>query len=122
MRAELCQLLKDGINLVGGCVTCGWGKNRSDKYKEIQSQYGPLGLLEVPISKIIELMEAVPCEDTKRKYYSGLDGRHGRYCHEMPTHGKTLTEKLETIKKKVCICLDCIRSSDAAMPHRFQHE
>ena len=122
MRAELCQLLTDGINLVGACSECGWGKNRSDKYKGIQSQHEPLGLLKVPVSKIIGLMEAVPCEHTERKPRFGPPGRPRRYCHEMPTHSETLTGKVETMKKKVCICFDCVCSSDAATPHRFQHE
>jgi hypothetical protein len=118
MRAELCQLLKDGINFVGGCSECSWGKNRSDKYKILQSDYGPLRMLEVSISEIIKSMKAVSCEDMARTYHSGYRG----YYHEAPTHSETLAGKLEAIKKKVGICLDCVRSSDAATPCRFQHE
>jgi hypothetical protein len=119
MRAELCQLLKDGIDFIGGCSSCGWGKNRSDKYKILLSEYGPLKMLEVPISDIIKKMEKVSCEDMERTYHSG--SYHGYY-HEAPIHGKTLPGKLESIKKKVSICLDCVQSSDAATPCRFQHE
>jgi len=119
MRAELCQLLKDGINFVGGCSDCGRGKNRSDKYKILQSDYGPLKILEVPISELIGKMKAVSCEDMARTYHSSsLRG----YYHEAPTHSETLAGTLEAIKKKVGICLDCVRSSDAATPCRFQHE
>jgi hypothetical protein len=120
MRAELCQLLKDGINFIGGCSSCGWGKNRSDKYKILQSEYGPLRMIEVPISEIIKSMEAVSCDDMARTYHSA--GSYRGYYHEAPTHSETLAGKLETIKKKVSICLDCVRSSDAATPCRFQHE
>lgn len=121
MRAELYQLLKDGI--IGGCSSCGWGKNRSDKYKTLQSEYGPLRMLEVPISEIIKSMEAVSCEDMARTHHSsGGTGSYRGYYHEAPTHSETLAGKLETIKKKVGICLDCVRSSDAARPCRFQHE
>jgi hypothetical protein len=117
MRAEVCQLLKDGINFVGGCSACDKGKNRSDKYKILQSDYGPLKMLKVPISEIIEKMKAVSCEDMARTYHSDIRG----YYHEAPTYSETLARKLETIKKKVGICLDCVRSSDAATPCRFQY-
>jgi len=119
MRAEICQLLEDGINFVGGCSDCSWGKNRSDKYKMIQSNYGPLRRLEVPISEIIKSMEAVSCEDMARKLHSS---NYSRYYHEAPTHSETLDGKLETIRKRVGLCLDCVRSSDTATPCRFQHE
>jgi hypothetical protein len=119
MRAEVCQLLKDGRNFIGGCSSCGWGKNRSNKYKIILSEHGPLRVLEVPISEIIKRMEAVSCEDMARTLHSTS---FGSYHHEAPTYSETLAGKLETIKKKVGICLDCVRSSDAAMPCRFQHE
>jgi hypothetical protein len=119
MRAELCQLLKDGINFVGGCSDCSWGKNRSDKYKILQSNYGPLRILEVPISEIIKSMKAVSCEDMARTYHSSS---YRGYYHEAPTYSETFAGKLETIKKKVGICLDCVRSSDAATPCRVQHE
>jgi hypothetical protein len=118
MRAELCQLLQDGINYVGGCSTCGWGKNRSDKYKMIQSNYGPLKMLEVPISDTIKIMEAVSCEDMAHRKYHGGGGAY----HEAPTYNETLAGKVEIIKRKVDICLDCVRSNDAATPCRFQHE
>jgi hypothetical protein len=54
MRAELCQLLKDGVDFIGGCSDCGRGKNRSEKYQILQSEYGGLKMLEVPISEIIK--------------------------------------------------------------------
>jgi hypothetical protein len=111
MRAELYQLLDDGIKFVGGCSACGFGKNRSDKYKMIQSNYGPLKMIEVPILDIIKGMEAVSCEDMARTYHSGS---YRGYYHEAPTHSETLAGKLETIQRKVGICLDCVRSSDAA--------
>jgi hypothetical protein len=117
MRAELCRLLNDGIKFVGGYSQCGFGKKRSDKYKMIQSDYGPLKMLEVPISDIIKSIKAVSSEDMMARIYH----RNGSY-HEAPTHSETLAGKLEPIKKKVGICLDCIRSSHAATPCRFQHE
>src|SRR6266536_891598 len=117
MRAELGQLLVKGMN--GGCSSCGWGKTRSDMYRLLHSEYGPLVMLEVPISDIIEKMETVPSADMERTYHS--NGSRG-YWHEAPTHSETLPGKLETMKKKASICLDCVRSGDAATSCRFQHE
>lgn len=116
MRAELGQLLIKGMN--AGC-SCGWGKNRSDKYTLLHSEYGPLGMLEVPILDIVKEMEKVSTEDMKQTYHSGS---FGSYYHKAPTHGETLPGELETMKKKASICLDCVRSGDAATPCRFQHE
>jgi len=116
MRAEVCQLLKDRINFVGGCFDCSRGKNRSNKYKILQSDYGPLKTLEVPISEIIEKMKAVSCEDIARTYYSSS---YSGYYHKALTYSETLAGKLEFIKKKVSICLDCVQSSDTATPCRF---
>jgi hypothetical protein len=113
MRAELGQLLIKGKN--AGC-SCGWGKNRSDKYTLLHFQYGPLGMLEVPISDIVKEMEKVSTEDMKRTRRSS-----GCY-HEALTYSETLPGKLETMKKKASICFDCVRSGDAATPCRFQHE
>ncbi len=118
MRAELCQLLKDRINFVGDCSECGWGKNRSDKYKILECNYRPLRMLEVSISEIIESMKAFSCDDMAQKYHSSYPS----YYHVAPTRSETLAGKLEAIKKKVGICLDCVRSSDAATPCRFQHK
>lgn len=72
-------------------------------------------MLKVPISEIFKKMKAVSCEDMARIYYLGIRG----YYYKALTYSKTLTGKLETIKKKVSICLDYIRSSNAIMPCRF---
>jgi hypothetical protein len=108
MRAELGQLLIRGMN---GC-SCGWGKNRNDKYKVLHVEYGPLKMLEVPISEIIEKMQAVSCEDLERTFHSS---NYGSYYHQAPTYSETLAGKLETIKRKVGICLDCAQSGGAAV-------
>jgi hypothetical protein len=115
MRAELSQLLFEGKN--SGC-SCGWGKNRSNKYALLLLNW-PLEMLEVSISDVVERMEKVSCEDMERTYHSST---YGGYYHEAPIHGETLSGKLETMKKKVSICLDCVRSDDAATSCRFQHE
>jgi hypothetical protein len=116
MRAELSQLLIEGKN--AGC-SCGWGKNRSDKYTLLLSEYGPLVMLKVPISDIVKKMEKVSSEDMEKKYHS--ESYRGYY-HEALTHGETLPGKLETMKRKASICLDCVRSGNGATPCRFQHE
>jgi hypothetical protein len=116
MRAELSQLLINGKN--AGC-SCGWGKNCSDTYTLLLSEYGPLKMLEVPLSDIIKKMEKVSYKDMERTWHVG---NVRNYYHEAPIHGETFPGKLRTIKTKASICLDCVRSSDAATPCRFQHE
>ena len=60
-------------------------------------------------------MKAVLCEDMARIYYLDIHS----YYHKALTYSETLTGKLETIKKKVSICLNYVRSSDATTPYRF---
>ena len=98
---------------VAGC------KNRSDKYTLLLSEYGPFEMLKVPISDLVKKMENVSSEDIERTYHSR---DYKGYYYEAPTNGETLPGKLETMKKKASICLDCVRSGDAATPCRFQHE
>ena len=72
-------------------------------------------MLKVLISEIIKKMKAVSCEDIARTYHSSIRG----YYYKALTYSETLAGKLETIKKKVGICLDCVRSNNAATPYRF---
>ncbi|KAF8853680.1 hypothetical protein BDZ45DRAFT_761066 [Acephala macrosclerotiorum] len=116
IRAELSQLLVSGQN---DTCSCGWGKGRSDKYKLLLSKYGPMKMLEVPVSDVIKKMESVSCEDRESACHSG---GYGDYLHKAQIHSETLPGKLETMEKKASICLDCVRSSDAVTPCRFQHE
>jgi hypothetical protein len=44
------------------------------------------------------------------------------YYHEALIYNETLAGKLKTIKKKVNIYLDYIRSNDIIMPCRFQYK
>jgi hypothetical protein len=76
-------------------------------------------MLKVPISDIVKKMENVLSEDMERTHHSE---NYRRYYHKAPTHSETLPGKLETMKKKASICLDCVRSGDAATPCRFQHK
>jgi hypothetical protein len=116
MRAELSQLLIKGKN---ASCSCGWGKHRSDKYTLLLSKYGPLEMLEVPISDIVKKMEKVSSGDMERTYHPGsLSGDY----HEALTHDETLPGMLETMKRKASICLDCVRSGNGATPCRFQHK
>lgn len=117
---ELGHLMNKWIH--AGCYSdyCHWGRKRSEKYKLLQSNYGPLRLLEAPISDIIKDMEAVPWEDVGRTYHShtGAGGIRG-FHHEPPT---SFAGELEALKNKVAICIDCVRSGNATTSCRFQHE
>lgn len=101
MRAELSQLLINGKN--AGC-SCGWGKNCSDTYTLLLSEYGPLKMLEVPLSDIIKKMEKVSYEDMERAWHAEIPRG---YYHE----ARDFPGKLKTMKKKGSICLDCVRSN-----------
>jgi hypothetical protein len=113
-RADVGQLLVDGIR---AACDCGWGKNRGNNYELIRSSNGPSKMLEVPILDIIHKMEEVSTEDMKPVMCKKLWREH-----EIPTHSETLSGKLEAMRKKVGICLDCIRSRDATTSCRFQHK
>jgi len=86
----------------------------------VAGEYTPLKMLEVPISDIVKKMENVSSEDMGRTYHSGI--YNSSYYHEALTYNKTLLGKLETMKRKASICLDCVRNGDGATPCRFQHE
>jgi len=62
-------------------------------------------MLKVPILEIIKSIKAVLCKDIAQIYYSSS---YYSYYHKALTYSETLAKKLETIKKKVSICLDCI--------------
>lgn len=91
-----------------GCK-CGWHKMRSKRYKSLQSEYGPLKMLKVPISEIIGKMEAVP-EETERKCCS-----EGYRYHEIPTSKETFQARLEAMEKKASICLDQVHGKDVPL-------
>jgi len=77
-----------------------------EKYKILRDKYGPLKMLQVPLSQIIMEMEAVPCKDLAGRPHST---GYGQRYHESPTYNETLAGQLETIKKRVGICFGCVR-------------
>ena len=115
MRAELSQLFVNGREP----CSCGWGKESSAKYKLLISKYGQMEMLDVPISDIIKKMENDSCEEKERVLHT--ESKYNSYWHHAQIHSETFPGKLKTMEKKASICLDCIRSSDAATPCRFQH-
>jgi len=108
LRAELCQLLIRGKR--DGCK-CGWGKTRSEKYGLILVEYMPIKMLEVPMAGIITKMENVSPEDMEERY-CGVSSYN--YRHAPLPYRETLLGKLDTMKKKARICIDCVRSICAA--------
>ncbi len=101
MRAELGELLIEGVNATN---SCGPGKHCCDKYEALHSECRPLRMLEDPISDIIKKMEKILRE---RTYHSGSCSG---YCHEASTHDEKLLGKLKIMKTRAIICLDCVRS------------
>jgi hypothetical protein len=61
-------------------------------------------MLKVFILEIIKKIKAVLCKDIAQIYYLSICS----YYYKALTYSKTLTRKLEIIKKKVNICLNYI--------------
>ena len=110
LRVDLCQLLISGKR--GNCK-CGWGKTYSGKYGLLLVEYMPIKMLEVPMADIITNMEQVSTEDMERTY-CGDRSSYRIYYHEPLPYSETLLGKLDTMKKKASICIDCVRSIGAA--------
>ncbi|KAK4153163.1 hypothetical protein C8A00DRAFT_15587, partial [Chaetomidium leptoderma] len=110
MRAELAELLWTDTS-----CQCGWNKLLKERYDVLQGTYSPLKWLEVPISRILGKMKVAP-EELERKRCSS-----GYYTfHEVPTVQDTFQGKLEAMKKKASICLDCVHDEEAKSC-RFKH-
>lgn len=116
MRAEISQMLLKWANT--GC-SCGWRKNHGEEYELLRLHYSPLKMIEVPMLEIIDKMKAISTEDMKRTHH-GL-GRGGYY-HETPPYEETLLGRLESMEKRACICIDCVRTDTAMESCGFQHE
>jgi len=118
MRAELYELLSTDIS----CKNCGWNILRTEIFKSLQAIYTPLRWLEVPISEIACKMGVAP-EEGKKKYCGQrqMGPTYYPFYHEAPTRQNTFHGKLETMKKKASICLDCVRGQEAK-PCRFEHD
>ncbi|KAL7930105.1 hypothetical protein V8C35DRAFT_324539 [Trichoderma chlorosporum] len=86
MRAELGKMLLDESKY--GC-NCGVSENKRDTYKKLSRDYGPLKMLEVPISQIIGRIKM------------------RAYQHEPTDYVATLFKKVKAIKKRATICLEC---------------
>lgn len=117
MRAEMADLIIQEMR--GGC-SCGWGKNRQDRYRELLVyHYSPLRMLEVPLSEVIRGIKNTSYEGIERKYHSEAYGKS--YYHEPSEYIKELAEKVETAKRRASICLDCLRNIGEAGSCRFKH-
>jgi len=103
MRAELSQLLSLGRTENCGC---GWNKQQIDEYKSLESTYGPLKMLEVPVAEIIGKMEALP-----EMVYRRCCNRIG-YFRE-PLDEETFRRKLKAMKRKASICIDCVQGQES---------
>jgi hypothetical protein len=106
MRAELCQLLIRGKR---DRCECGWGKTRSEKYGLFLVEYMPVKMLEVPIAEIITKMAQVSTEDMARRYCGKRSSSFKTSHHELLPYNETLLGKLDVMKKKASICIDCVR-------------
>lgn len=120
-RAELLQLLMRGK---GASCNCGWGKGRSERYGLLLADYGPIQMLEVPVAEIITKMEQASTDDMERKYCKEMSSyaSYGSYYHEPLQYHETFLGRLDIMKKKASICIDCVRSLGRGDSVRSAHE
>ncbi|EHK18379.1 uncharacterized protein TRIVIDRAFT_225695 [Trichoderma virens Gv29-8] len=124
LRAEVGEiLLKEAEN----SCSCGWGKSRSSRYRDLLSEYTPLKMLEAPISQVIERIKTVSKDCMKRELHQAPSGFGSStyaksYYHEPAEYITALAEKVETAKRRASICLDCVRSNGGTESCRFKHE
>ncbi|EXJ74984.1 uncharacterized protein A1O5_01680 [Cladophialophora psammophila CBS 110553] len=105
MRAEIGQLIIRGMN---GRCDCGWGEESSEKYEKLNRKYGPLKMIEVPISHIIEKIKTITSHT--QRYY--IEQNINQWCeNHKPIDANSLDRQLKTLKDKMRICLSCIRTS-----------
>lgn len=74
-------------------------------------------MLEIPLCQVIRDMEIVPYD--ARKYHPGTFHGHGYY-RDAPAYNNSIAGRLEAIKRRVGICLDCVQRG-AADGCSFQH-
>jgi hypothetical protein len=68
----------------------------------------PVKMLDTSMADIITKMEQVSTEDMRRGHYY-VSGNY----HEPLPYRESLLGMLESMKKRTCICIDCVRSIDA---------
>ena len=109
LRAHVSQFLAtEGSS---GCP-CAWSESRRTTFVNLNYCNGPLKLLDVPVSKIIKDLKEISIADSSRESCAAS------YCM------RTFSGKVEAVKKKAVVCLDCVPNSSATSKTscRFQHE
>jgi len=110
LRAELCQLLDSGKKEI---CKCGWGKTWNESYQALLVKYRPVEMLSVPISEIIDRMEAMYVADSNggRKYCR--DDGHGVSIYHYPTaYHETPRKELIAMKVFTGISIESVRTLD----------
>ncbi|OPB46278.1 BTB domain-containing protein [Trichoderma simmonsii] len=118
MRAEIGEIM---LRETKNSCSCGWGKSRSDSYRDLLYEYTPLRILGTPISKVIERIQSISY-DGNRQYHASTSRYDKDYYHEPAKYIATLAEKLEKAKRRVSLCLDCVQGSGETESCRFEHE
>lgn len=118
MRAEIGEIM---LRETKNSCSCGWGKSRSDSYRDLLYEYTPLRILGTPISKVVERIQSISY-DGNRQYHASTSRYDKDYYHEPAKYIATLAEKLEKAKRRVSLCLDCVQGSGETESCRFEHE
>ncbi|KAB5531428.1 hypothetical protein GE09DRAFT_1252137 [Coniochaeta sp. 2T2.1] len=116
MKADLCRIIEDGKNL----LTCCRGgreqeilKDRKDRFISLYGRYSMTAVFDTSVEAIIDDIEAIPepviipgAFRVSCAYYS-----FPSTIHEPARLEDSFAFKLEALKKRVAICMDCARGA-----------
>ncbi|KAB5529048.1 hypothetical protein GE09DRAFT_1149475 [Coniochaeta sp. 2T2.1] len=123
MKAELCRIIEDGRNLL---TCCRRGreqeilKDRKDKFISLYGRYSMTAVFDASAEAIIDEIRAIPepviIPGAWRQAWASS---YTSAMHEPARHEDSLAFKLEALKKRVAICLDCARGAPECT--KFKH-
>ena len=123
IRSALSQKLVDCIGLK--CSRCAWGSQRSTHYSAVQAKHGALGILEVPISSFVNIVEASTFPSSEMMLRDVCPGIHQHWetpaKHNSPEYAETFAAKFESLKAEFSLCLSCMRLMDGSEEVCGQH-
>ena len=116
LRAEIHELL-DKLQTTT-CERCEWSAIRRKQYTALAQKYRPLQLLEVPVSRVIRDAEVLTRDGAAHKQHPGPI--RSFYLEKLP-HEETFAGKVEKLRNRAAICLDCLGSNGFEKCISIQH-
>ncbi|OIW22505.1 hypothetical protein CONLIGDRAFT_638285 [Coniochaeta ligniaria NRRL 30616] len=125
MRADLAELIATHAarktECPNGSSTCAWieKRNSSYPYGSIQSAYGPAKIFNTKVAEVVQRIQDATFEDNLRvKISCNVHNNFKSRFHEPLTHDQTMAGRLEAIKQRAAICIDCVKGTT---PCKFKH-